>query len=76
MFRIRDVYPPDPNFFSSQKIRIRIKEFKYFYITQKLVTQALENMIRDVHLGSRILIFPLPDPGVKKADLDPQHWLK
>jgi hypothetical protein len=41
--------------------------------------QALGNMIRDVHpgTGSRVRIFIIPDPGVKKRripDLYPQHW--
>jgi hypothetical protein len=63
---------PDPgsDFFPS-RIRIRIKEFKFF--NPKNGFQALGNMIRVVHFGSliRILTFypsRIPDPGVKAPD--------
>jgi hypothetical protein len=69
---------PDPTFFHPgselSPSRIRIKEFKYFNPkkTKKNGFQALENMIRVVHPGSRIrklTFYPsrIPDPGVKKA---------
>jgi hypothetical protein len=68
MLRIRDVYPGSRvRKIPGDRIRIRIKELKYFS-----PKKVLGNMIRDVHpgSGSRILIFYpswIPDPGVKKA---------
>ncbi len=66
------MFNPDPGL-TRFWIRIRIKEFKYkinWY-------WVLKNKIRDVHPGSWIWIFLIPDPnpGVKKHRIpDPQHW--
>jgi hypothetical protein len=65
---------PGPEFFhpgsriqgqkdSGSRIRIRIKEFKYFY--PKNCFSVFGKIIRDVHPGSGV--FSNPDPGVKKA---------
>ncbi len=85
MLRIRDVFPgsefsiSDPG---SKRFRIlnpaphkRIEVF----LTQKLVSKALGNMIRDVHLGSRMGIlnfYPSWIQGSKRhriPDPVPQH---
>jgi hypothetical protein len=88
VLRIPDVYPGSEFFPSRIRIfpsRIAIKEFKYF--NPKNGFQALGNMIRVAHPGSRIHIltfYPsrIPDPGSKGQkgtgslipDPDPQHW--
>jgi hypothetical protein len=59
------------------RIRIRIKEFKYFQ--PKNCFQALGNMIQDIHTGSWIRIFSRPRcriwiQGSKKYRIpDQQH---
>ena len=75
VLRIRDVYPglwiPDP---ASKRSRIRIIILNIF--NPKNCFQALGNIIRDTHpgYGSLILIFlPIPDPGSRIPDPDPQH---
>jgi hypothetical protein len=57
---------PGSEFFPS-RIRIRIKEFKYF--NPKIVSKVSEvHMFRDVHPGSgfqiwALIFLPIPDPG-------------
>jgi hypothetical protein len=58
---------------SGSRIRIRIKEFKYFkFLTQKIVS------VSEIRAGMFIPdpgldFLPIPDLGVKKAP-DPEHW--
>ncbi len=72
VWRIRDVYPgsdffpsriPDPNCLHPGS-RI-LKEFKYFnpHKVKKMVSKLLKNMIRVVHLGSRIRMLTFSHPG-------------
>jgi hypothetical protein len=78
VLRIRDVYPGSQiRIFTrpgsrvkkipGSRIRIRIKEFKYF--NPKNCFSALGNMIRDVHPGSG-------SRGSKRHLIpNPQHWI-
>jgi hypothetical protein len=71
------MFIPDPKFFhhgsriqgqkdSASRIRILIKEFKYF-LTQKFVSRLSEILSGMFIPDSDLDFLPIPDPGVKKA---------
>jgi hypothetical protein len=73
---VSGMFIPDPGsefFHCRSRIRIRIKEFKYFQLQKR----KTKNWILDVHPGSRIWISSIldPDPGCRHriADPDPPH---
>ncbi len=77
VLRIRDVYTGS-NFFypvsRAKRFRYRINELKYF-LTKKLF--LISKIVWDVHPGSWIRIFSIPDPesiGVKKVP-DSQNYI-
>jgi hypothetical protein len=77
------IFTPDPGseFFHPE---FRIRECKYIFLTQKIVSKLSGNMIQEVHPGSKFRIpvpdidfLRIPDPVVKKTansgSTRPQH---